>query len=174
MLCGQCIQNFRFGTAARQPTAFHLVDDQPAYQVQVAFQNLPVHRRGVQEHRKPAFMGGLYNVGQEVHLVLQQHSPLAAEGVENAVDVFPRQLPVCAAIEQNTVLPLPVHLNYGMSAPPRNLPDEIGLHAVFPEFFQQNSAVFANQSRVPDFAACPHGGNGLIQAFPAAKEGQAL
>ncbi|MPM99141.1 hypothetical protein SDC9_146332 [bioreactor metagenome] len=120
-------------------------------------------------------MRAAHDIAHKVCLVLHKHQPLAAKGLQRAIHIVLRQLLVCAAIEENAVLTVVVHLNNGVAGDAGGTLRQREIHPVFIQLVIEHIPVATDQPRVPDLRACARRRDGLVKPLAAAMgfEGQA-
>ena len=110
-----------------------------------------------------------HDIGQKVDLVLQQQHVSPIAGRQHLVGKRLRDLQVRAAIKQDTVLPLLVHLDDRVPAGLIELTDETGIGTARGEKVEQHAAVPPDTAGVEDRRTRPGERDRLVEAFAAAE-----
>ena len=126
--------------------------------------------RGVKNHGHPPAVGLLHDVAHFIDLVLQNQKIARAEMSQHAVNVGPGQLHIGAAVHNDTVLPLLVNLNEGVSAGAIQGLKIAVVHPALPQGLPQYFAVRAHGAGVIN-RPIPGPGrrDGLVEPLPPAE-----
>ena len=164
---------YRLRLRGRQPAylrALYLVDQEQVHLVEVALEHRGVEGRGIEHDAHPARVGGVDYLAQAVHLVLQQHHVARAEAGERLRYVLRRDAAVRAAVDDDAVLALGVHLDYGVACRGVLMPYERGVHPAALQRFDEQLAARAADARVPDRQPGLGHGDGLVEPLAARED----
>ena len=128
--------------------ALHLVEQENADLLQIHLVQLLVERRGVQGDLHALFIGFFHNVRQQVHFILQQQDVSPFKPAQHIVHEVLGEHLVGAAVQQDAVLGVPVHLDDGMAGLALHLADKLRMDAILPAGIQERLAVLADQAAV--------------------------